>query len=304
MITQPTDRTTHIGHLSLSTGNLEQMIIFYNSIVGFTILKRTGRSAILGTPSNLPLLILTEVEQAVPRTSVATGLDHFAILVPTRKELSRHFQWIVGNKYPISIIADHMVNESFYIHDPDGNLVEFTRDFTPEEQIGRVPNSPENLAHILSIRSDAIDSHLISPETRIGHILLRVSSIEEAEHFYTQGIGLKVSMRMNGAVFVAAGDYHHHLGFHIWDTFNGEQHSYSTIGLRYFTIHIPSHESFIEIRDKLQDRYKAASFAKQIIGLRDPAGNGLFLSSNYGSNTEEAIEIEGLFERKGNELNN
>ena len=301
MINQSIDYTTHIGHVALNTGNLKQMIVFYNTILGFTILKQTDRTAILGTLTNLPLLILTEVDHAIPRTNVETGLDHFAILLPTRKELSRHFQWIVDHNYPISIIADHMVNESFYIHDPDDNLIEFTRDFTSEEQIGRRPNSSASLGQILSTRSGVIKSHLISPETRIGHVLLRVSSLEEAERFYTQVIGLKVSMRMNGAVFVAAGDYHHHLGFHVWETLNGEKPSYSTIGLRYFTVQVPSQGSFIEIRDKLQDRYKASQLEKRIIGLRDPSGNGIFLTSSYGSKLEEASEIDGFFESLGND---
>src|SRR5690625_163818 len=136
---QAMGQNKHIGYVSLNTENLEQISWFYQSIAGFSILKRDGKSAILGTSENRPLLILTEIEHATKREKNETGLDHFAILVPTRQELSRHFRVFVDNNYQISMIADHMVNESFYIHDPDGNLIEFTRDLTPDELIDHSP---------------------------------------------------------------------------------------------------------------------------------------------------------------------
>ena len=286
----------HIGYVSLNTGNLEQAIWFYHLIAGFSILKRNGKSAVLGTSKNHPLLILTEVEHATKRAKDETGLDHFAILVPTRQELSRHFRVFVDNNYPISMIADHMVNESFYIHDPDGNLIEFTRDLTPDELIGHSPLPSTELANILYTLNPPLQTHTISPYTRIGHVLLRVTNLEEAEIFYTKIIGLEVSMRMQGAVFVAAGDYHHHVGFHVWETLKGKVPSKSTVGLRYFTIQVPSYEPFSKIRETFQEAHTEIKVGERTISLSDPSGNGIIITSKYGDILEEAIDLEAFFQ--------
>lgn len=293
---QTIGQNKHIGYVSLNTGNLEQSIGFYHSIAGFSILKRYGKSAILGTPENRPLLILTEIEHATKRAKNETGLDHFAILVPTRQELSKHFRVVVDNNYPISMIADHMVNESFYIYDPDGNLIEFTRDLTPEELIGHIPLHSTELANILFTLKGPLQTHTISPNTRIGHVLLRVTDLEESEKFYTRSIGLKVSMRMQGAVFVAAGDYHHHVGFHVWETLKGKAPTKSAVGLRYFTIQVPSYESFSKIRETFREADTELKIEGRKMSLRDPSGNGILLTSEYGDILEEAIELEAFFQ--------
>ncbi|WMT40806.1 VOC family protein [Paenibacillus sp. D2_2] len=296
---QTIGQNKHIGYVSLNTGNLDQAIWFYHSIVGFLIIKRYEKSAILGTFENHPLLILTEIAHATKREKNETGLDHFAILVPNRKELSRHFRVVVDNNYPISMIADHMVNESFYIHDPDGNLIEFTRDLTAEELIIHSPLHSTELANILFTLNGPLQTHTVSPYTRIGHVLLRVTDLMESEKFYTKSIGFEVSMRMQGAVFVAAGDYHHHLGFHVWETLKGKAPSKSTVGLRYFTIQVPVYESFSKIREAFREADSEIKIEGQKISVHDPSGNGILVTSKYGDTSEEAIELEAFFQ-KGN----
>src|SRR5690625_5066284 len=209
---QTIGQNKHIGYVSLNTGNLEQAIWFYHSIAGFSILKKDGKFAILGTSENHPLLILTEIEHATKRAKDETGLDHFAILVPTRQKLSRHFRVFVDNNYPISLIADHMVNESFYIHDPDGNLIEFTRDLTPDELIGHSPLSSNELANILFTLNRPLQTHTVSPYTRIGHVLVRVTNLAKSEEFYTKKIGFEVAIRMHVGVFIVDGYSHIHIG--------------------------------------------------------------------------------------------
>src|SRR5699024_1966422 len=144
---QAINQDKHIGYVSLNTGNLEQAPRFYQSLAGFSILKRDGNSAILGTAENYPLIILNEIEDSTIKPKDETGLDHFAILVPSRHDLSKHFRVFVDHNYPINMVADHMVNESFYVHDPDGNLIEFTRDLTREEQMSHRPLSSNKLAN-------------------------------------------------------------------------------------------------------------------------------------------------------------
>src|SRR5690625_220369 len=293
---QTTGQNKHIGYVSLNTGNIERALNFYHAIVGLSILKKDKESIVLGTSENQPLLILTEIEHATKRAKNETGLDHFAILVPTRQELSRHFRVFVNNSYPISMVADHMVNESFYLHDPDGNLIEFTRDFTSNELIDHSPLPSTELTNILVTLNRPLQTHTVSPYTRIGHVLLRVTNLEKAERFYTQNIGFEVSMRMQGGVFVAAGDYHHHVGFHVWETLKGKASSKSTVGLRYFTIQVPSDESFLTIKETSQEADTEIKVEDRKISLYDPSGNGILITSKHGDMLDNAIELEAFFQ--------
>src|SRR5690606_13485604 len=53
--------------------------------------------------------------------------------------------------------------------------------------------------------------------TTIGHIHLHVGDIARAREFYHEALGLDVMVSgYPGALFMAAGGYHHHLGVNTW----------------------------------------------------------------------------------------
>jgi catechol 2,3-dioxygenase len=53
--------------------------------------------------------------------------------------------------------------------------------------------------------------------TTIGHIHFFVSDLARAEAFHHQGLGLdKMVWNYPGALFLAAGGYHHHVGVNTW----------------------------------------------------------------------------------------
>ncbi len=68
-----------------------------------------------------------------PPAPGTTGLYHFAILLPNRKELARTFKRIVDAGWPIGGASDHGVSEAIYLDDPDGNGIEIYRDRPREE---------------------------------------------------------------------------------------------------------------------------------------------------------------------------
>ncbi|EFL90283.1 VOC family protein [Ahrensia sp. R2A130] len=58
--------------------------------------------------------------------------------------------------------------------------------------------------------------------TRIGHVHLRVSDLERSIAFYRDVIGLKLMQRYGTqAAFLAADDYHHHIGLNTWESRGG-----------------------------------------------------------------------------------
>ena len=56
----------------------------------------------------------------------------------------------------------------------------------------------------------------IHPKTRIGHTHLYVSSLDKALTFYKEILGFDIISKMPGAVFLSAGENHHHIGLNIW----------------------------------------------------------------------------------------
>ncbi len=266
-----------LTYVSLTVSSLETSIDFYHSVIGLHVLLRTNQSAVLGTMTDQPLLILTQVEASFPRDLNATGMDHFAFLVPNRIELARHMGRVIERNYPITMITDHGVNESFYLADPDDILIEITRDFTPEELAERRPLSSQELAlQLMDLYSKfKTPSPDIAKETSIGHILLRVANLAKTEQFYTSNLGFDVSMRLPGAVFVSAGGYHHHVGFHVWESEGGPRPDITAIGLRAFSI---TYESPCEFQF-----------------VRDPAGNGIILSSQSKLSHNQLIELDRTY---------
>jgi catechol 2,3-dioxygenase-like lactoylglutathione lyase family enzyme len=82
------DPATQVGLVSLTVADLDRSVAFYSDALGFAVVQQTGPAAILGV-AGTPLLLLTEHTGARPWPVYATGLYHFAILVPSRVDLGR-----------------------------------------------------------------------------------------------------------------------------------------------------------------------------------------------------------------------
>ena len=75
------------------------------------------------------------------------------------------------------------------------------------------------------------DSHTIDPGAQIGHVHLKVSDLDRALDFYSGVLGLELQQRWNGAAFVSAGGYHHHIGLNTWQSEGGPPPPPGTTGL-------------------------------------------------------------------------
>src|SRR5437764_14323927 len=63
------------------------------------------------------------------------------------------------------------------------------------------------------------DPSPIHPQTRIGHVHLKVADLERALKFYTGVLGFQLTQRYGKqAAFVSAGGYHHHIGLNTWES--------------------------------------------------------------------------------------
>ncbi|MDH5506862.1 MAG: VOC family protein, partial [Anaerolineae bacterium] len=91
--------------------------------------------------------------------------------------------------------------------------------------------------------------------TDLGHIHLQGSDLAKARHFYHETLGMDV-MQENypGALFMAAGGYHHHLGVNTWNSAGGAPAAADTVGLASFALQIPDEGNWYVLQERLNER--------------------------------------------------
>jgi catechol 2,3-dioxygenase len=122
---------TVIGHVHLKVSDLDRAIAFYHDNFGFDVTSRYGaQAAFLSAGGYHHHLGLNTWESfgGPPPQAGSTGLYHFAILYPNRRELARALKRLIEHGVPIDGASDHGVSEAIYLHDPDGNGIEIYRD--------------------------------------------------------------------------------------------------------------------------------------------------------------------------------
>ena len=128
-----------IGHVHLTVPDLERSLAFYRDLLGFEVTAHYGFSAVFLSAGGYHHHIALNNwagRGATPPPPGHTGLYHFAILFPNRKELANVVKRLLEASYPLTGSADHGVSEAIYLNDPDGNGVELYAD-RPKESWAR-----------------------------------------------------------------------------------------------------------------------------------------------------------------------
>ena len=122
----------------------------------------------------------------------------------------------------------------------------------------------------------------LDPRVRIGHVHLKVADLDRSLRFWRDVLGFEVRQRWNGAAFLAAGDYHHHIGLNVWESAGGTPPPRASTGLYHVAVLYPDRAA---LGDALR-RVLAAGVTldgaadhgvSEAIYLRDPDGNGVEL---------------------------
>ena len=126
-------------------------------------------------------------------------------------------------------------------------------------------------------------SYTIPPQTRIGHVHLKVSNLERSLQFYRDLLGFEV-MQFYGdsAVFLSAGGYHHHIGLNTWHSKNAGPAPVNTAGLYHTAILYPTRKDLAVILKRLMEANYPLTGASdhgvsEAIYLNDPDRNGVEL---------------------------
>ena len=119
-----------IGHVHLRVGDLERATAFYRDVLGFDVKASSPTAAFLAAGDYHHHIGLNtwHSKGGTPPPEGHTGLEHFAILYPDRRELARAVERLLKHGYPIRAAQDHGVSISVYLSDPDGNGIELYYD--------------------------------------------------------------------------------------------------------------------------------------------------------------------------------
>jgi catechol 2,3-dioxygenase len=256
-----------VGRVALRVGDLDRLVSFYTDVVGLALIERTDDRASLGV-GDTPLLELGHAPEASARDREAAGLFHTAVRVPDRRALGAALARIEAD-WQLDGASDHRVSEALYLRDPEDNGIEIYCDRPRAEwptADGRV--QMDTLALDLdALRAVAADGPRLPPPTDIGHVHLEVPALEPARAFYVDTLGFTLRQAVDGALFVAAGDYHHHVGLNVW---NERSVAGTGRGLDWYELSVPGDLS--AVRKRAEAAGVDVTSTPEGFRCRDPAG--------------------------------
>jgi catechol 2,3-dioxygenase len=277
-------RDTDLGLVALTVTDLARSADFYRNVLGFSIMEEGKDKMVLGAGGK-PLLSLTEKAGAPPAQATATGLYHFAILVPTRADLAKSLLHLVQSGYPLEGAADHLVSEALYLSDPDSNGIEIYRD-RPREDWPRRAGVIQMATDPLDLRALLVEAQAderpwdgLPAGTKLGHMHLQVGNLSQARDFYHGALGfdIVVDWEHMGALFVSAGGYHHHIGLNTWRSRGGRPAPEGSAGLAYFSIILPDAAALAPVLARLDAAGIEYRQENGAVVVEDPWKNSILL---------------------------
>ena len=270
--------TTVIGAVHLRVRDLDRAIDFYTESLGLRLHHRDGNIARLGAGVS-DLLVLGGAPEAT-RPRGTTGLYHFAVLVPSRRDLARSLRHLIRRRLPLTGMSDHLVSESLYLSDPEGNGIEVYRDrprgeWPVVDGLLRMTTDPLDVDSLLAESGPEDAPWAGFPSgTRIGHVHLHVAHLADSERFYSELLGFELRQRFGrSALFLAAGGYHHHIGLNTWAGVGAPPPTPGSLGLRHFEVLLPDGGTFDQLLARLREAGVAVTHASDGSEAVDPSGN-------------------------------
>jgi catechol 2,3-dioxygenase len=276
---------TSIGKVRLRVADIDGLAEFYERVIGLRSVARDGDVVRLGPDDGEPLIELVAAPGASPAPSFSTGLFHLAILVPDRAELARSLKRVAGAGWRLTGASDHLVSEALYLQDPEGNGIEIYRD-RPRDQWGhdgselRMATLPLDLDGVLGeLEPGEEPPNGVAPATTMGHVHLQVADIPASEGFYNGALELEVMVRSYpGALFLAAGGYHHHVGLNTWQSQGAPPPPEGALGLDRYELVLPDTADVDAADGRLGERSDPIRVEEGVL-VADPSGNRVLLTS-------------------------
>jgi catechol 2,3-dioxygenase len=271
------------AEVTLTVADLGRSVEYYENAIGLAVNSRENGTARMGVPG-LDLLVLEEQPGARPGRGTNTGLYHFAVLLPARRDLSAWLAHAAGSHVHLTGASDHFVSEALYLRDPDGHGIEIYSD-RPRDTWTTLPDGSLNIGtvpldlHDLMRENESGEPLERMPEgTVMGHLHLQVAHLEESRRFYTDAIGLDLMIEIPGqASFLSTGGYHHHLGMNVWAGVGAPPAPPEQARLKRAALEVESEEALDAIESRLADAGAEAVRDGGRLLVDDPSSNPLEL---------------------------
>lgn len=272
-----------MGPVELVTADLQGLHRFYTEGVGLSTISIDEDDVVLGLQGTaLFRLIAAGSPDAAQDDFTQAGLYHSAFLFPDATELASSVlrtATLAPDLFQGS--SDHKVSHAFYFADPEGNGVELYAD-TPED-------TWEWNDGLVTMGSAALDpnayiaTHLgnqtpnaSAKDVSMGHVHLRGGDLRQAEDFYGDGLGFAVTARSQGAIFLAANGYHHHLAVNTWSSAGAGKRP-DTLGLRTVSIQVADDAQLNAVADRLTAQQIPHELDKNTLKTQDPWGTEIIV---------------------------
>jgi catechol 2,3-dioxygenase len=271
-----------MGAVELAVADLPRSIDYYERAIGLRVHEHDEARATLGTGGE-DLLRLIERPGAEPARR-ASGLHHFALLLPARVDLARFLAHATRERVPLAGLSDHFVSEAIYLSDPDEHGIEIYRDRPRRQWEGQVAQRMTTLPlDVISLLDELHDPAAepfagLPAGTAIGHVHLRVSDVPATIAFYRDVLGFDLMAALGDqAAFLSAGGYHHHIGANAWESAGAGQAPEGSATMLRASIVLDD----IAAVQRAADAAAAASFQPVSVAdgvqIADPSGNPLLL---------------------------
>jgi len=261
-----------VGGVHLQVSDLPVSVAYYEQVIGLRVADETTDVATLSARGDDRPLVTLHTAPGVTRSRRGSyGLYHFAILLPDRSALGRFAAHVTSLNLHIGM-ADHLVSEALYLWDPDGLGIEVYADRPREMWQWRdgellMTTDPLDINRVISGGGGTWDG--LPPGTTMGHVHLHVGDLKEAKNFYSRGLGLDNTVwSYPGALFFAAGGYHHHLGTNTWSP--GPAPSPVHARLLEWELIVPSVDDVVAVRRSMRSAGYVPEYADDALSLADP----------------------------------
>lgn len=286
---------SRLGEVHLAVTDEERALRFWTEVLGLLELSSRADGIRLGSAAaGDRALVVLHVGATTPVAGRRTGLYHVALHVPTRKELARVIARLFTVRYPNSP-TDHLVSETTYLNDPDGNGIELTfetpdrGEFLPEPigqmmartkegelHSGREAVDLESLFGELTAEDD-LTAPLVSD--RVHHVHLHVADVERDGAFYRDVIGFPQQMFVPGFQMmdfsISAETVVHTLALNSWAGVGAPPAPAGTAGLRRFTLEVPGQGAVDDLAARLVANGWPFERLVDGVSVRDPSSNVL-----------------------------
>ena len=276
MYTQP----FNIKTITLKASNRQVMRYFYEELLGFYLAEETEDTLSYSfREKEVPFLKLEF--GGISSTEKTTGLFHYAILFPDRASKAGLIERLIKAKYPLGA-GDHLVSESFYLSDPEGNGIELYHDRDPknwkwdDEGQVKMGTFAVDVEAVLATKKEGTFGY--PAKMSIGHLHFTGNSLAQADTLFINILQTDLVARVgNTAHFYSQNHYHHHFATNLWEGTSLKKRNLQKNGILAWEIEVGKeyYEALLERLEAAERTYETRS--KSII-LEDHVGAQLVIT--------------------------